>query len=275
MGKSFSGNIKNGVSKSLRKLTSNPYGRFGLNFLDVKVLKHLPSGKLKRRKFLGSDFFFYNSFEFLYAVKEIFVDEIYQQYLMPSPYILDCGAHIGLSAIYLKNQFPDAQIVAFEPDEKNFELLKRNVEGQKIHDVMLVKKAVWIDDSELKFSSGNSMSSKISDASGDGFVSVQACRLKDYLTRKVDFLKLDIEGAEFKVLEDIREELGMINNLFIEYHGFFHNQQELLQILNWVEEAGFSFYIQEAAKIFKHPFVKQQRETTDYDIQLNIYCSRK
>lgn len=273
--KNLAGNLKEGVNKGLKKIASNPYKKTGLSFLDVKMLKHLPAGKLHRRKFLDGEILFYDPFEFLYAAKEIFVDEIYKQNLQSPKYILDCGAHIGLSVIYLKKQFHDTEIVAFEPDEKNFDLLQKNLALQKITGVNLQKKAVWVNNEDLKFSAGNSMSSKISEEVADQTVTVKACRLKDFLTREVDFLKLDIEGAEFKVLEDIREELHFIKNLFIEYHGFFNNQDELVKILSWVEQSGFSFYIQEAAKIFKKPFVKEERETKDFDIQLNIYCSRK
>lgn len=273
--KNFSENLKKGLKKQLKGLASNPYKKTGLGFLDVKMLKHQPAGKLHKRKFLHGDIYFYDPFEFLYAVKEIFVDEIYKQNLESPKYILDCGAHIGLSVIYLRNQFPRAEIIAFEPDEKNFELLTKNIKAQNIEGVEVVKKAVWINDNELQFSSGNSMSSKIAEPGKAELIKVKACRLKDYLTREIDFLKLDIEGAEFKVIEDIKDQLPLIKNLFIEYHGFFNNQDELLQILSWVEQSGFSFYIQEAAKIFKHPFIRQQRETEDYDIQLNIYCSRK
>jgi hypothetical protein len=43
------------------------------------------------------------------------------------PLIIDCGAYIGLSGIYFKGLFPNAMVLAVEPDPENFESLKRNL----------------------------------------------------------------------------------------------------------------------------------------------------
>src|SRR5262245_62031962 len=45
----------------------------------------------------------------------------------PPRVIVDCGAHIGCTTVYFANRFPGATIYALEPEESNFELLKRNV----------------------------------------------------------------------------------------------------------------------------------------------------
>ena len=60
--------------------------------------------------------------------RELFGQEIYKfQTDSEIPYILDCGANIGLSVIYFKKLFPNAKIVAFEPDKKIFDYLKFNI----------------------------------------------------------------------------------------------------------------------------------------------------
>ncbi len=59
------------------------------------------------------------------VLKEIFIEDIYDQQLPENAYILDCGAHIGLSVIYLKSICPSANIICFEPDNKNFELTSK------------------------------------------------------------------------------------------------------------------------------------------------------
>jgi len=45
------------------------------------------------------------------------------------PLILDLGANIGLMTLYFAKNWPKARIIAVEPDERNFRLLKANVEG--------------------------------------------------------------------------------------------------------------------------------------------------
>ena len=48
------------------------------------------------------------------------------------PLIIDAGANIGASAVYFALTFPEAVIVAIEPEESNFALLRRNVEGLNV-----------------------------------------------------------------------------------------------------------------------------------------------
>lgn len=43
------------------------------------------------------------------------------------PLIIDCGANIGLAALWFANEFPEARIIAVEPDQNNFALLQQNI----------------------------------------------------------------------------------------------------------------------------------------------------
>jgi predicted O-methyltransferase YrrM len=51
--------------------------------------------------------------------------------LITKPLILDCGANVGVSVLYFKRLYPDAEIIAFEPDEDVFAILKQNYEESK------------------------------------------------------------------------------------------------------------------------------------------------
>ncbi len=75
------------------------------------------------------------------------------------------------------------------------------------------------------------MSSKITDHQTENSRDVQAVRLKDFLTRTVDFLKVDIEGAEFEVMMDVADQLHHVRNLFIEYHGVFGQEKGINDLL--------------------------------------------
>src|SRR5436190_19536395 len=46
------------------------------------------------------------------------------------PIIVDAGANIGIAALAFATQFPDARIVAVEPDPQNVEMLRRNLGGR-------------------------------------------------------------------------------------------------------------------------------------------------
>ncbi len=213
--------------------------------------------------------------ELLHGLKEIFIEQLYKTKLPPDAYIIDCGANIGLSVIYFKQLVPNAKIIAFEPDGKNAELLKRNADSFNLQNVEIRQEAVWIDNTTLSFKSEGTMSSKIDESIQNGENKVQAIRLKELLNRKIDFLKIDIEGAEYEVLKDIKENLHFVQNMFFEYHGSFQQNNELLEIFDIIHGAGFKFYIKEAANVYNHPFLSSEEHNQHaYDLQLNIFCFR-
>jgi FkbM family methyltransferase len=273
---SFLNNLIQGISKRSTRLFQNPYRRVNLGPIKHKYLKHLPPGK-HRQHAMGTGVIHYiNAQELLHGLKEIFIDEIYKMELPASAYIIDCGANIGLSVIYLKQHCPDAVITAFEPDQSNFKLLEQNIESYGIKNVKLEQKAVWKENTTIAFANEGSMSSRIEQSfSSTEDNTVIAVRLKEYLNQKVDFLKIDIEGAEYQVLKDIKPDLHFVEKMFLEYHGNFDQNNELVEIFDILNEAGFDFYIKEAANVYQHPFLFAQSQTqVQYDIQLNIFCSR-
>ena len=119
------------------------------------------------------------------------------------------------------------------------------------------------------------MSSKVDQKANAG-KKIKASRLKDFLNKKVDFLKIDIEGAEYAVIKDVQEMLFNVQNLFLEYHGSFNQNNELVDIFNILCNSGFQFYIKEATPVYRSPFFDafQKSEKRDWDIQLNIFCFR-
>lgn len=270
---SFGKNITTGITKKLNRIFHNPYSKVNINWFSIKYLKHLPSNQLHSHKLFNNPTLFYDGHEFLHGLTEIFVEEIYKQNLPENAVIIDCGANIGLSVIYLKRHFPTASITAFEPDNKNYELLEKNVQSHNLSNVALRKEAVWIEDTMISFLEEGNMGSKIEQSNKSGQLLVKAVRLKNFLQTKVDFLKLDIEGAEYQVLLDIKDDLKNVNNLFVEYHGQFDQSGELIEIFNILKNAGFSIYIKEATSVYNHPFIAK-KTINAYDVQLNIFCFR-
>lgn len=268
---SFSKNLFNGINSRIKKTFSNPYKIVNASWLTIKYLKHLTSNQIHSHKLFGHTTFFYNGPEYLHGLKEIFVEDIYDQQLPQNAYILDCGAHIGLSVIYLKSLCPSANIVCFEPDNKNYNLLQKNIASHNLKNIEIRNEAVWNENTSLHFIQEGNMGSKIGENSTSNTVTVKASRLKDFLNKRVNFLKLDIEGAEYTVLKDIAEILGNVDKMFIEYHGTFDQNKELLEILELISNAGFKFYIKEAAPVFEQPFLPKKHEG-EYDLQLNMFC---
>jgi len=269
-------NLIKGLQYRVRGIAHNPYSALNIGSVQLAILKHSPAGKLRHINLFGEKVSFTNPREFLFGLKEIFVDKIYQQKLPANPLVIDCGSNIGLSVIYFKKLYPHAEIIAFEPDDENFALLQKNVQAFQFSKVMLHKAAVWITNEPLQFSVTGTMGSSIVPHTHAGnTVTVKAFRLKELLTKPIDFLKMDIEGAEYEVLKDIAPDLHWVQNLFVEYHGTFSQNKELIEILSIIETNGFQFYIKEAASVYDHPFTMKKISPNNFDVQLNIFCTRR
>jgi FkbM family methyltransferase len=246
--------------------------------LNMEGLKPLDYIKLKRKnkttsKFKNEVIVGIEKYWFLFSLKELFVDHSYNfQSKSNHPRILDCGANIGLSAIYFKSIYPECQLTCFEADPTIVGKLEQNLKSFKIS-AEIVDKAVWTEETELCFSSDGQLGGKLSD-SGDG-KKVQTIRLKDFLFEKIDFLKLDIEGAENAVLKDCKNQLHLVENIFIEYHCTTEEPQELNEMLSILTNAGFRYYIKEAWNNRTLPFIEKNSSSTMYELQLNIFGYRK
>jgi hypothetical protein len=93
------------------------------------------------------------------------------------------------------------------------------------------------------------------------------------LNRDIDFLKIDIEGAEFEVLNDSIDMLHNVKNIFIEFHSFVGQEQKLPEILNVLKIAGFRLHISAPGLVSTSPLFELQ-QYAGMDNQINIYGFR-
>lgn len=228
--------------KPLKRISNDKAYRTWLRLFDDLKHDHFQSPvQVKAMNYL---FNVHNGHTFINQFESIFVNQIYRfQSTSSSPVIIDCGANMGTSVMYFKQLFTDAKILAFEPDRSIFDVLQKNITQNKIKDVSLFNKAVWIEDKEMYFSSSKAQSGAL--ITNETEVKVECVRLKSVLKnfKTVDFLKLDIEGAELPVMQDIASELHKVEHLFIEYHSYSGKDQELSKLLLVLEENGFRYYL--------------------------------
>jgi FkbM family methyltransferase len=269
--------LAQGVNYRLKKIFQSPYSVFNINKIEEIKLKHSKSNVLQTHKYKKDLIVtFKDSVDFLYTVKELFIDEIYKfTPTVSNPYIIDCGSYIGSSILYFKTTFPNATVIGFEPDSKNYNILKTNLENWNFTNTTAVNAAIWIHNGSTLFNSLGNMGSSIelSNKVKENENSIKCVRLKDLLNQKVDFLKLDIEGAEYETIMDCKEELNLVENIFIEYHGNFNENHKLISLFTLLHEKGFKFYIKEAANIFPKPFTRVKTES-NFEVQLNIFGFR-
>jgi FkbM family methyltransferase len=210
---------------------------------------------------------------FVWQFKDIFVDEIYKiNFTKNNPIIFDCGANIGMSLIYFKSLYPKSRIIAFEGDKTILKFLKNNLKNNNINDINLIEKLVWINNNGVNF---------IPDGADGGAINinknnniVNSIRLKNLidLEKSIDLLKIDIEGAEIEVINDCKDSLNKVKNIFIEFHSFKDRNQELGSLLLILEKNNFRYIIQDLGKI-KHPFTNRNKKLIDH--QLNVFAYKK
>ncbi|WP_170149003.1 FkbM family methyltransferase [Chryseobacterium defluvii] len=131
--------------------------------------------------------------------------------------ILDLGAHIGLTSIYLSLRYPEAKIIALEASTENFLLLKENTSAFK--NIECVNKAVYFEDGIVNFGGEKlSYNQKVSDR-GTPTIAVSIDSLmKEYGLNPIDLLKVDIEGGEIDLLSKNNYWLEKVKNIIIEIH---------------------------------------------------------
>jgi FkbM family methyltransferase len=162
-----------------------------------------------------------------------------------SPRILDCGANIGVSVLRYKQLYPESTITAFEPHPDICDVLRRNVTRNQLTGVNVVEAAIWNSSGVADFtmSSLNTQSSHLELISAEqkaDSIPVTAVWLGDYLNVSVDFLKLDIEGAELSVLQSCEHLLSNVKQLMVEVHYNIDEPQVLVELLKLLSDAGFN-----------------------------------
>lgn len=211
---------------------------------------------------------------FMASWKEIFDQEIYRfRTTSAAPRILDCGANIGVSCLFFKKNYPQARVTAFEPDPQIFACLQHNLRSSGITDIECISKGVWNSETTLFFHPDGADGGRIEVAGQSAGVEIKTVRLFDYLNEPVDFLKIDIEGAETEVLLDIAPRLDKVRNLFVEYHSFARYPQTLDQLLLVLKQSGFRVQIQ-PVRYAPRPFLKVE-EALGMDMQLNLFAYRE
>ncbi len=179
---------------------------------------------------------------FFHQARQIFGDRLYDfQCGAPAPRILDCGAHIGLASLFLKERFPAARIQAFEADAQLADTCRANLAAFGASDVEVVQAAVWTHDQGVSFSTTHDDAGHVAEASGAE--KVPSVRLKSLLGERVHFLKLDVEGAEFDLIDDCGDQLANVDRLIIEVHAMGATQARIGPLLQRLEAANFRYVL--------------------------------
>ena len=155
--------------------------------------------------------------------------------------IFDIGAHAGFFVLYCLALNDKVKGVCVEPEKKNLEALASNLKlNNNFKKVKIVPGALALVDGDcfLKISADSHNHHILAnDENAEGVEKVVGVSLlglvKKNKVKKIDLLKMDIEGSEFDLIESWGdEEWKIIANLIFEYHEQSgHGKEELLDIL--------------------------------------------
>ncbi|MGI0010743.1 MAG: FkbM family methyltransferase [Nitrosopumilaceae archaeon] len=140
--------------------------------------------------------------------------------------IIDIGAHVGFFTIYAARQAPKGKIYAFEPYSKSFNFLRKNIEMNKLGNVITENCAVLKNSGtatlfiDRDFAISNTLFGDETHLEKETVTTISMQDIFDkYQIRQVDLLKLDCEGAEFEIILNLSKNiLGKIVKISAEIH---------------------------------------------------------
>jgi FkbM family methyltransferase len=141
--------------------------------------------------------------------------------------VLDCGAHIGMFTLLAKSRFPNAKVIAYEPNRENAGFIQKQIAKNEL-DVAFINSAVSTESRELEFIALNSHGGRLDNSNRGQFGDFDGAT---YTVNTVNFpevfkemrpesllLKMDIEGEERSILPAIIPLFPKQTALFFETH---------------------------------------------------------
>ena len=191
-----------------------------------------------------------NAFDFI-TFEEVVFEQVYKaipKFLPRCNRIVDLGANIGLTCLYLAALYPSCTIVAVEPHTENFKLLTKNVGPLIAADRCIpLQAAAWGSDKQLVIqmpeisSRYNAITVQESESAAAPGPGVEGLSVPKIMERsgfdEIDLLKIDIEGAEAQLFTGDLHWLNRVGAIAIEFH---HDSRKASNFDSIVQQYGFA-----------------------------------
>jgi FkbM family methyltransferase len=191
---------------------------------------------------------------FWYNLREIYEHSIYENYyqVKKGDVVIDIGAYIGLFTLKAAKAVGDEGIViAIEPEKDNLTFLERNIDANGLRNVVIVKKGVWSGRGKKKLylynEGGGSGHSLLNFDTENRCVEIEVDTLDNILVesgiKQVNFIKMDIEGAEIEAYQGMKDALKHeeLNLSFAAYH-VVNGKETYKTIVPWLKRDGFQVH---------------------------------
>lgn len=187
---------------------------------------------------------------------EIFQDNVYEQVWQPQlgDTVIDIGAYVGMFTVKASEAVGNTgQVIAVEPCPETFRMLKDNC--AECRNVRLVKVAIMnqVGLSRLYYLKSAAANSLV--AQRGKYVEVETITLDRLVKRlnlnKVDFIKIDAEGAGLDILEGATETLRKGTRLVIAaYHDAKDGKREIDVVVKFLKDAGYQITYQKGLRSY-------------------------
>ena len=176
--------------------------------------------------------------------------------------IIDIGANIGTFTVWAAGILPTATIYSYEPETKNYELLKRNIIAnglEKRAQAFLLAVCGDVGVRTLTIAGESSGKNSLSYDVGTGVSSQVTCTTLEriFIDNKIthcDCLKIDCEGAEYEILYNTApEHLKKVRMMIIEHHGVEGESVE--ELTKFLKQQHFTI---EHSKMFNSMFTARR-----------------
>ena len=184
------------------------------------------------------------------------VQRLFCNLIRPGMTVCDIGANFGQHTIVMSKLVgPTGKVFAIEASPINSEYVRNTVTANKCDNVEVIQCGVWSNNTELTFS-------HVEDAEATSFCSnkdniqeiesnpsckyqtIQVSALDDLVTDDIDFVKIDIEGAELFAMQGARNLLVRKSPILMElniYTSKTFMDVEITEIIDYMESHGYHY----------------------------------
>jgi len=179
--------------------------------------------------------------------------------------IVDLGANEGYYTLKMKENSPNARIIAVEPNPEAFRILKKNIETNSLKDVICINKAVASKNRKISFEIVKGKTTigafkvykKYRKKGGLRKIIVSSVTLEKLCkilnVGRIDLLKIDAEGSELDILKGGKNILPNVKKAVIEYHGAQKTKKGVMKIMR---EMNFKILLMDEKKYYGDIYFK-------------------
>ena len=187
---------------------------------------------------------------------EIWKAQVYDDARIPicaGDVVVDMGAHIGAFAVRAARLAQGGKVYAYEASSKNFALLTENRKLNNLGNLYIENSAVSNRCGMMPFytPSDNRILGSLLQTTSGYVEMVPTTTFSDIITKhaikQIDFLKIDVEGAEFDILfTNPNETLSKTRQIVMEFHEFKDDKRSHYELVNLLSSQGFEVAVEKA-----------------------------